>query len=576
MAATVKEHKTEIPFEEVKADFVVVGGGMAGICAAVAAARAGVDTVIVQDRPMFGGNASSEIRMWICGAHGADNKETGILEELLLENLYYNPTLKFNVWDDVMYSFVWRQPNLRLFLNCAVHAVETVDGTIKAVTGWHMQRQTEIRFTGKFFADCSGDSVLRYSGAEYRWGRESRDEFNESHAPEVADKKTMGNSIMIQLRKVKQHHPFRAPAWAYHYTDETAPKRPLTPTGHNFWWLEFGGVKDTIADADAISHELLKIAYGTWEYIKNHPDGRGREWELDWIGSLPGKRENVRYVGDHVLSQTEVEAGGPFADAVCHGGWSMDDHNPEAINFPGAPTIFHPAPSPYNIPYRCLYSRNVTNLFFAGRNASATHMAMSSTRVMATAATMGQAVGTAAAIALREHTTPRGVYEKHLHELQQTLLRHDQWIPNCPREVSPLALRGTVSHEVLRNGIDRAQGKTTNALDLPAGGSCEYRFATPETIGGARLVFDSNLADDKRMRCIDDGDVYHEMPATLARSYVIEAEVDGRWVALATVAENLRRYIEHAWEPVRATALRLTVAASWGGAPARVFDFEPE
>ena len=176
MAAEVKEQKTEIPVEEVKAEFVVVGGGMAGICAAVAAARAGVDTVIVQDRPMFGGNASSEVRMWICGAHGADNKETGILEELLLENLYYNPTLKFNIWDDVMYSFMFRQPNLRLFLNCSVHAVETADGAIKAVTAWHMARQTEIRFAAPFFADCSGDSILRYSGAEYRWGREARGE----------------------------------------------------------------------------------------------------------------------------------------------------------------------------------------------------------------------------------------------------------------------------------------------------------------------------------------------------------------------------------------------------------------
>lgn len=576
MAADVKERVTEIAREEVSADFVVVGGGMAGLCAAIAAARGGIDTVIVQDRPMFGGNASSEIRMWVGGAYGADNKETGILEEIMLENLYYNPSLKYNIWDDVMYSAAYRTKNLRIFLNTSVHAVETADNAIKSVTGWHMPRQCEIRFTGRYFADCSGDSILRFSGAEYRWGREGRDEFNESYAPAVPDKKTMGNSIMIQLRKTKTHHPFRAPAWAYHYTDETAPKRDMVPTGHNFWWLEFGGVKNTIDDSDAINHELFKIAYGAWEYIKNHPDGRGREWELDWIGSLPGKRENVRYVGDHILSQKDVEAGGPFADAVCHGGWSMDDHNPEAINFPGAPTIFHPAPSPYCIPYRCLYSRNISNLFFAGRNISATHMAMSSTRVMATAAVMGQAVGTAAAIAVRNNATPRGVYEKHLHELQQTLLRHDQWIPNTAREVSALSLKGTVSHEVLRSGIDRQKGEITNAIDLPAGGSCSYSFASPEKISGVRIIFDSNLADLKAMRCIDDGEIYHEMPPMLARAYTVEAEIDGRWQTLGADSENIRRYVELEWKPVYATGLRLTVQRSWGGAPARVFAFEAE
>ncbi len=153
--------------------------------------------------------------------------------------------------------------------------------------------------------------------------------------------------------------------------------------------MEFGGVRDTIADADEIRDELLKIAYGCWEYIKNNPDGHAAEWELDWIGKLPGKRENVRYVGDHVLTQPEVEAGGHFPDAVCHGGWSMDNHHPEAFYYPGAPTVYHPAPSPYGIPYSCLYSRNIGNLFFAGRNISCTHMAMSSTRVMATCATRG-------------------------------------------------------------------------------------------------------------------------------------------------------------------------------------------
>ena len=212
-----------------KADFVVVGGGMAGLCAAVAAARNGAKTLIIQDRPMFGGNASSEIRMWICGAHGPNRKETGLLEELQLDNLYFNPELHYTIWDDVMYNFVRQQPNLSMLLNSSVESVEVEDGKIRSVTAWNLVEYTRYRVEGKLFADCSGDGILRLSGAKYRMGRESRDEFDEPHAPEHADKKTMGNSILIQLRRTKTHRPFRAPEWAYHYTDETAPKRHLMP-----------------------------------------------------------------------------------------------------------------------------------------------------------------------------------------------------------------------------------------------------------------------------------------------------------------------------------------------------------
>jgi hypothetical protein len=219
--------------------------------------------------------------------------------------------------------------------------------------------------------------VLRISGAAYRWGREARDEFNEAHAPEVADRKTMGNSLLLQLREADDHVPFVPPTWAYSYTEDDFPNRDLKSHGNNFWWLEIGGVQDTIQDAAEIRDELLKIGYGVWDLIKNHPDGRGHRWDLEWIGQLPGKRENVRYEGDHILTQNDIEAEGRFDDLVAYGGWPMDDHHPDAIKYPGEPTIFHPAPSPYGIPYRSLYSRNTENLFFAGRNISATHMALS-------------------------------------------------------------------------------------------------------------------------------------------------------------------------------------------------------
>ena len=556
------------------ADFVVVGGGLAGLCAAVAAARNGAKTVIIQDRPMFGGNASSEIRMWVCGAHGENRKETGLLEELQLDNYYYNPTMKYTIWDDVMYSFAKREKNLTILLNTSVEKAETENGRIVSVTGWNLIEYCRYKVEGKLFADCSGDGILRITGAKYRVGREARDEFDEPHAPEKADAKTMGNSILFQLRRTNRHIPFRAPEWAYHYTEETLPKRNFMPEGNNFWWMEFGGVKDTIGDAEEIRDELYRIAYGCWEYIKNHPDGRGHNWELDWIGSLPGKRESVRFVGDHILCQKEVEAEGKFEDAVAYGGWTMDDHHPEAIYYPGAPTIFHPAPSPFGIPYRSLYSVNIDNLFFAGRQISTTHMALSSTRVMATTAMLGQAVGTAAALATRYNETPRGIYERHLDELQQTLLDQDQFIPNIPRRVSALSLKGTISHELLRSGRDRDWDDGKQGVEFSAGTGASYSFKKPEKVAGVRLVFDSDLSDLKRQLNVEDTDVFRAMPAQLPRVFRIEAVVNGETRQLARVTENHHRLVKLAFEPVECTEVKLVLEEGWSDKPMRVFDFE--
>lgn len=559
---------------ELSADFVVVGGGMAGVCAAAAAARNGVRTLVVQDRPMFGGNASSEIRMWICGAHGENRKETGLLEELQLENYYYNPLLKYTVWDDVIYSFLRREKNLTMLLNTSVESVETDNGRILSVTGWNLIEYCRYRIRGKLFADCSGDGILRLSGAKYMQGREARSEFDESHAPETADRKTMGNTILIQLRRTKTHRPFRAPEWAYHYTEADLPNRYLHPEGNNFWWMEFGGVRDTISDAEEIRDELYKIAYGVWELIKNHPDGRGHEWELDWIGSLPGKRESVRFVGDHVLCQKEVEAGGRFPDVVCYGGWTMDDHHPEAIRHPGPPTIYHPAPSPFGIPYRSLYSANVDNLFFAGRQASTTHMALSATRVMATAAMMGQAVGTAAALALRYGTTPRGVYEHHIDELQQTLLDQDQFLPDVARRLPELTLRATASHEVLRDGWDRNWDDGCHEAEFSAGESAYYRFSSPEIVRGCRLVFDSDLADKKQQRNVEEEEP-HDMPPILPRAFRVEGvRPDGTVALLREEKENIHRLVRAEWQPEAFTEIRLTGLVPWGGEKARVFSFD--
>lgn len=571
-------------FENIKhtADVCVVGGGMAGMCAAISAARHGSKVILVQDRPVLGGNASSEIRMWICGAHGEDNKETGILEEIMLENYYRNRDLNFGLWDTVLYEKVKFEKNITLLLNTTCLEVRTDSNRISGIKCWQLTSQQWHDISAKMFIDCSGDSVLRVSGAKFRWGRETRSEFNESHAPVEADNKTMGNSILIQLREIdpKDHVPFIPPTWANKYQESDLPNRHLHPEGNNFWWMEIGGMDDTIGDAEAIRDGLYKIGLGIWDLIKNHPDGRGHAWELEWIGALPGKRENVRYVGDHILNQNDVEAEGKFDDLVAFGGWSMDDHHPEAIKYPGKPTIFHPAPSPYGIPYRVLYSVNIENLMFAGRNISATHMAMSSTRVMATTSVMGQAAGTAAALAIKYNITPRGVYQQKIRELQNILMDDDCYLPWHNRPMSELTQTATLKASegdasVITNGIDRTIKKVDNGWWGKPGSTLEYHFPQASKVSQVRFTFDSDLSKVKRMPCSFPRKGNRvQIPAMMTKDFDIEAlNESGQWTVVDQVRNNYQRLVKRPLN-VTAKAIRFKPLASWGAEAVHVFGFD--
>lgn len=568
-APVITERTLESPF-------VVVGGGLSGISAAIAAARHGIKVILIQDRPMLGGNASSEIRMGITGAQKDFCKETGILEELQMMNYYYNPLLRYTLWDDIFYSAVVRESNITLLLNTSVQSVKTDGNSIESVTAWNGNEYCSYTIRGTLFADCSGDSILRLSGADYVTGREGRDIYGESYAPETSDSFTMGNSLLMQLREIKEHREFHKPEWAYSFNDETIPKnRRLDIPENNFWWLEYGGTCDTVADAGTIQKELKKITYGVWDYLKNHPDGRARNWELDWIGSLPGKRESARYVGDYVLTQQDVLSGGDFPDAVGHGGWPLDDHSPEAFFNHDTPSQSFETPSPYGIPFRSLYSRNIDNLFFAGRNISASHMGISSTRVMGTCSVLGQAVGTAAAMAFLNHCPPREIYEKHIGELRNELMEDDQFIPNGKREISPLTLKAVVTHEVLRNGMDRPWDDQDNGAWFAPGESASYTFETPVEIHSCRIIFDTNLEfKGKRQHKHEGIDTFVKMPPMLAKAFRLEALSGGKYVTVYEDSSNFLRMRRVSFDPVETTVFRLVVLETWGAEKAHIFSFE--
>lgn len=570
------------PTEALATELCIVGGGIAGVCAAIAAARDGIKVTLIQDRPVLGGNASSEVRMWICGALGRFYKESGILEEIQLLNHYRNPGLKYTIWDTVIYEKIRAEKNITLILNCAVCEVRAEANRIQSVKAWHLTRQCWITVSAPLFMDCSGDSVLRYSGALHRWGREDKTAFDEAQGQAIADRKTMGNSLLLQLREIDpaDHHPFTPPAFALKYDDSHHRAGGMKPTGHNFWWIEIGGEDDTLNDADKIRDELYAISYGVWDFIKNHPDGRGHRWELEWIGALPGKRENVRYVGGYTLKQQDIESQGKFDDVVAHGGWTMDDHPPAAFNHPGKDTTHYAAPSPYGIPYGVLYSANIENLLFAGRNLSATHMAMSSTRVMGTCSLLGQAAGTAAAMALKKGISPAAVAQ-HITELQNRLMDADQWLPSrtraLPAATQTAQLSGEKIHgnlDTLRNGLERRLPDGDNWVQVADGGHLELKWSQPVALERLRLVVHSDLHDTKRVPCNypmkrNRADMPTEMPKTLR----IEIRQDGIWREHGRLENNHRRLIIH---PLHETAdgLRVTFAQSWGGERSGIFAIE--
>ncbi len=573
------EHQTH------KVDVCVVGGGMAGLIAAVAAARRGASVVLIHDRSVLGGNASSEVRMWICGAHGAHKKETGILEEIQLANRLRNPTGLYSVWDSVLFEFAKMTPGLTTLLNCTCNDGRVEDGRLIAINAWQLSNQTWHTVEAKVFIDSSGDSILApIAGAETRHGRESRDEFGESIAPRKADVKTMGNSVLMQLEETHEPQDFQPPAWAYSFDENsTLPSRVGNGTGHNFWWIELGGLQNTISDAETIRDELVKCAWGIWDYMKNRgPQSKMlRNWRMSWMGSVPGKRENRRYVGPHVLTQHDISAGGAFSDLVAYGGWSMDDHHPAGLLYPGKATLFHPAPSPYGIPLSVLYSRNVPNLFCAGRNISATHCALSSTRVMATCAVIGQAVGTAAALCIRNGVLPSELGEAGISELQAQLMEDDCWLPGFAKPVQSATLEASLEGnsedllENLRNGHERPIDGVDHAWEAPEGSTITLRWQTPRKVEALRLVLDSDLNDSKKMPCIYKLDAPPEnMPKCLVRDFKIEVQRAGdSWETIHFIKNNARRLVVLPLQG-EVTAIRLTGIRSWGEKPIRVFSME--
>lgn len=423
------------------ADLAIIGGGIAGVCAAITAARAGIRVVLLQDRPVLGGNASSEVRLWILGAtsHMGNNnrwaREGGVMDEILVENLYRNPEGNPLILDTILLEKVRAEQNITLLLNVAVDEVEKLDGAqILAVVGYCSQNQTKYRVEAPLFCDASGDGIVGFlAGAAFRMGSEGRDEFGEGMAPPKSTNELLGHSLYFYSKDAGRPVRFIAPSFALQDITTIPRYRDIraSDSGCRFWWLEWGGTLDTVAQTEEIKWELWRVAYGVWNYIKN--SGQFPEAEnltLEWVGTIPGKRESRRFEGDTILTQHDIVEQRLHADAVSFGGWAIDLHPAEGVysNRPGC-AQWH-SKGVYQIPYRCLYSKNIENLFLAGRIVSVSHVAFGSTRVMATCGHNAQAVGMAAALCRELDVKPRQLLGSgRMQELQRRLLRAGQNIP---------------------------------------------------------------------------------------------------------------------------------------------------
>jgi hypothetical protein len=602
-----------------EADLCVVGGGMAGICASLAAARNEARVVLIQDRSVLGGNASSEIRMHIIGASCSGKRpgarESGILDEIRIEDAVRNSLRSPAIFDLLLYDLIRREANITLLLDtdCVGCDVEAA-GEERFIRRVHAVRNlTEDEFTveARFFADCSGDCRLGIeAGADFRAGREARSEFDEPHAPEVADNCTLGSTILFTTRDTGSPVSFTAPPWARRFSEEDLHLRSHREFEYGYWWAEWGGQLDTIRDNDRIRHELLSIAMGVWDHVKNHcsqpadpsasydkwTEGAPAQtvdsaanWALDWIGMLPGKRESRRLLGPLLLTENDVASGRLFEDTVAYGGWWIDLHPPGGVDaVTEYPCHQIDVPHLYTIPLRALYSRNVANLFMAGRNISATHVAFASTRVMGTCSVVGQAVGTAGAMAAAWGLT--GVSELlepgRLRDLQQRLIADDAFLPGVEPQVpaSPdfiLSNSGIDGHKAnqLVNGHTRALhprlhpsfADSSNewvSKSLPAW--VEFRWKKPVRIAAVQITFDSGFQRELTLSMSDAFTrrmIRGPQPETVADYTLAVGEH-----RIEVTGNYQRRRMHRLTEPVSTDRMRLTVHRAQAVEQARVFE----
>ena len=544
-----------------KYDVVVVGGGIAGCMAAVSAARQGVRTVLIQNRDQLGGNASLENLVPPVGSVKTklseeekkyDPRETGLIEEVATygDQKYFTAG---KYWPSRLLSLVESEPNLDQFLN--THATRVQMGSDQHISGVEcivLPEGQRVKFNGKLFIDCTGNGIVGVkAGAEYLYGRESKDMYDETKAPDTADKTTLPSSLKYWYLAHDQPQPFASPAWIYSFpncSDFGEGRHPKVGPIDNQWVIELGGTNRTYTNAEEVRDDLFRLIYGIWDHLKNHcPEAKesAQNLKLAWVGHVVGLRESYRLLGDYVMSERDVTEQRLLPDRVAYGGWGLDDHPSEGffdkvrLNNHTHKGVLH------SIPYRSLYSKNIDNLMMAGRDISVTHVALTATRVMYTTGIIGHAAGTAAGLCIEKDTTPRGLYQNHLDELQQQLLKEGAYLIELPnQDPNDLALRATAkASSTLAPAAEAVNGyaRARLPITLPY---AETRLNAwiPDTLSTEPEWLELSWPSPQSVNVVH---VTFQNRELAPRHFRIDQLKGGKWVTLKTVdnLNQVRRFV---------------------------------
>lgn len=571
-------------------DLVVVGGGIGGVCAAVSAARLGLTVALVHDRPHLGGNNSSEVRVHLCGRVHLPPYPAlgGVVRELGPATVgNAQPAEKYK--DGQKIEVVEGEPNLKVFLNTRANAAEKAGGRIVAVVGQDTRTGRRTRFAGRWFVDSTGDGNLGYlAGADYRYGRESRAETGEALAPETPDRLVMGTSVQWYSKVADAPSAFPETPWAVQFTAENYQKAHAGE-----WNWETGFAWDQIADFEKVRDHGLRAVFGNWAFQKNHAPDKDKyaNRELDWVAHIGGKRESRRMLGDVILKQQDVVDEVAFPDASVTTTWTIDLHYPteaQKKHFPGQEFrsyADHIRINPYPIPYRCFYSRNVDNLFMAGRNISVTHVALGTVRVMRTLGMVGEVVGMAAAVCKRHGVNPRQVYTSHLDELKALMT---QGVGKLPIPAPPAPPKPPEWLGAAGPNLARAAKVTASSLyhptQYPAKNINDGRLNTSDNsqrwVSSDESPDTVDLAWDKpqkigAVRLVTGQAGGKEGPTTPVTDFVIQYHDGAAWrdIEATAASENTSVDWHTRFPPVTSDRLRLVVTRTPGNLT-RIWEFE--
>ncbi len=481
-----------VNMQKIRKQLAVIGGGPAGVCAAITAARHGIQTVLVTDRPVLGGNSSSEIRVWTRGATGAGNiwaEEMGVWGELKLENFYRNPDANPVFWDETLLDAVLCEKNLTLLLNTEVYDAQLGAGRVAALYAVQQSSERQLCIEADFFIDATGDGTVgAKAGVPFSIG-------NGKH-------ETLGSSILYYTRKEDHPVTFIAPDYAY---DMAHIEKILgcggriineQMSGSDCWWFEYGGLHDTIANAQDIALELRRLVLGVWNYVKNSGRFDAGCRTLDWIGTIPGKRESRRMKTEYCLTVQDIISQRTFPDGAFYGGWYMDAHPSGGMYDSAEENCIQTPVNIYQIPLRCLYNRSVANLLFAGRSIGVERSVFFSSRIMNTCALSGQAAGTLAAACLCAGKAPAELDGREIEAIRRTLVRDDMLIPGAVIED-----RGDLARQaaIWASSVhDAGPGNTTGQISLKDGGFAAFPAVHGRSI---RIEVCAERATTLRARC---------------------------------------------------------------------------